>query len=79
LLELSLQHITLFHFGHELINIHFKRQFTVFLERIDKVLAKEPAIPRVYGCAFFLIYDAEVELIAISTFQEERASVRVVV
>ena len=68
-----MHYIPLFHRCHELINIHLKRQSTEILKGIKEVFAKEPSIPGVHSRAFLLLHSAEVELIAISTFEEERA------
>ena len=48
-------------------------QSTVNIELVEKVWAKIPAVPRVYGRSFLLLDCAKVELVSISTFEEYRA------
>ena len=70
-LEFSQLLLRLLHVLHELVETHLKGHFTVIVECLEKVFAKEPAIPRVHSRAFFMLHSAEVEFIAISTFEEE--------
>ena len=73
LIQLLDKFISLLYCVHKFLDIHLNGKFAVCVESAEEIFAKEPAVPGVDGCTFLLLDDAEVELIAITTFQEERA------
>ena len=73
LIQLLDKFISLLYCVHKFLDIHLNGKFAVCVESAEEIFAEEPAVPWVHSSAFLLLDDAEVELIAITTFQEERA------
>ena len=53
--------------------MHAKRQSAILDKRFKEVITEVPSIPGVDSGVLVTFYGAEVELVSIATFKEERA------
>ena len=68
-----LEVVSLLHRLHKILETHAKRQSAILDKRFKEVITEVPSIPGVDSGVLVTFYGAEVELVSIAAFQEERA------